>query len=233
MTPVSGDEKYRQSLAESHRGMALGLAKQLSVAYSLPGYVREEMESMALEGLAQAAARYDPSRGTAFSTFAYYRVRGAVLDGLRRMGLVRQQAAIRREASVDAILEASEPVRPATLEEAVADLADTLGEVAFLEAYFPTEVSARDADRIPDEDVPDTEEVAADREARRFLADALAGLDEREQRLMSLVYFQGWTLAEAGRQLGLSRSWACRIHRKAVARLRKKLEEQGISRGDF
>jgi RNA polymerase sigma factor FliA len=172
------------------------------------------------QGLLEARQRFDPSRGVRFSTFAYYRVRGAMLDGVRRQGWIRRSAYAKLKAleAADSVSEGegeSQARGPAAgVAERARAIDDVLAKISA--AYVLAAVGQA-------EDEPsDTPDDALEREQRRKLVkQSLDVLPERERTLVEAVYFGGATIEEAGAKLGLSKSWASRMHGKALERLKK------------
>jgi RNA polymerase sigma factor for flagellar operon FliA len=80
-------------------------------------------------------------------------------------------------------------------------------------------------DTLQDSTAPDPQAVAEHGEARQLLARAVEQLPEREKVVVSLYYFEGLTLAEIGRVLGVTESRICQLHTKAVLHLRTKLAD--------
>jgi RNA polymerase sigma factor for flagellar operon FliA len=76
---------------------------------------------------------------------------------------------------------------------------------------------------LPDAQAEDAEQVAEKREASTVVREALATLPEKERRLIELCYYGDKNLVEAGEVLGLSKSWVCRLHARAVNLLRDAL----------
>jgi RNA polymerase sigma factor for flagellar operon FliA len=182
----------------------------------------DDLRAWGQQGVLEAKARFDPARGVRFSTFAYYRVRGAVLDGVRKQGWIRRRAYAKLKA-----LEAADSVaEPASEAEATSastsaharavQLGDVLGKISA--AYLLAAVGQGE------ESAPETPEALVDAaELRDVVQRDLHKLPERERVLVHAVYFDGVTIEEAGVRLGLSKSWASRMHAKALERLRKSL----------
>jgi RNA polymerase sigma factor for flagellar operon FliA len=171
------------------------------------------------QGLLEARQRFDPSRGVRFSTFAYYRVRGAMLDGVRRQGWIRHSAYAKLKAleAADSLCEGEGEAQAqgaAGIAERARAIDDVLAKISA--AYVLAAVGQA-------EDQPsDTPESALEREQQRSVVkQSLDVLPERERSLVEAVYFGGATIEEAGAQLGLSKSWASRMHGKALERLKK------------
>ncbi len=215
------DRAYRRKLVEDHIGLARSVAAKTLRSLGLPGHLHEDVVSFANEGLAAAANRYDPSRGVAFSTFAYYRIRGAVFDGLRQMGAIRRRSRSKLAAQqgADLVLEqrltAGESA--GTLESAISELADTLADVAVTDVLSAGD---RDVETLAG-DGPGAEELAETAELSEVMRAALDRVPEKDRQILELLYFEGLSVTEAGRKLGVTRSWVSRMHAKAVERLRR------------
>lgn len=215
----------RSGLAERH----LDLAHRAAALYHprVRAHVeKEELVAMASLGLAEAARRFDASGGASFRTFAWYRVQGAILDGLRRAsslprGVWAQLTVLR--ATADYLEAQATRGDVARASAPAASTADKLGEVrAALGAirtmyvvaieHAPSEALASDAAQ------PDVQLARA--RTRERLAAALARLPAREAELLQKHYVEGKTLLDAGAELGLSKSWASRLHARAIDQLR-------------
>jgi len=195
----------------------------------------EELIALANAGLAEAAQRFDPGRGAAFSTFAWYRVQGSIVDGLRKSSqlprrvwakLVALRAAsdyLEHRAERDAGA-AQQGVQPATGADA---LAQVKSELAAIRTMYVTSLEAMtDAgfDRVDDKAIAAGETIDAHRTATKVRA-AIDALPAKEQALMKKHYWEGKNLLEAGAELGISKSWASRLHAQAVERLRTIIDD--------
>jgi RNA polymerase sigma factor for flagellar operon FliA len=194
----------------------------------------EELIALANSGLAEAAARYEPDRGAAFSTFAYYRIHGAILDGLRRSSnlprrvwakLVALRAASdylehRGEREAGAI-KAGTP--PATGADALAQVKQALSAIRTM--YVTSLEAMQDKGFDRSDDAPDAgAQLDRGRLAKKLLS-ALDALPEKERALMTKHYWEGKNLLEAGAELGISKSWASRLHAQAVDRLKALVDD--------
>ncbi len=215
------DRAYRQKLVEDHIALARSVASKTLRSLGLPGHLYEDAVSFANEGLAAAATRYDPSRGIAFSTFAYYRIRGAVFDGLRQMGAIRRRSRSKLAAQqgADLILEqrATAGESASTLEDAISELSETLAQVAVTDVLAAGD---KDVETLADDD-RNAEELAETSELSEVMRMALDRVPEKDREILEMLYFQGLSVSEAGRKLGVTRSWVSRMHAKAVERLRR------------
>lgn len=184
------------------------------------------------QGLLEAAERFDGRHGATFTTFAYYRVRGAIYDGLRGMGwLPRGEYARARfeeraaaylanlaERDMGAQAYGGSPARG--LEDDVRELAHALGGVA---AVFVTSLRLDKEQTLSSETVQPEERIER-REIEGTLRHALAIMPEKERRLIEMYYFEDKTLEEVGVKLGLSKSWTSRLHARAIDLLRRGFE---------
>lgn len=225
---LSQDERDR--LIEEHVSYARGLSLRVFRDLGEPTTVdADDLIAYGLRGLTEAAQRFDPTRGASFNTFAYYRIRGAVYDGLREIGwLNRSMARASAEAGMNEFLAnqadrergSSAPGKQST-EQIAADLAHTLDDLAtiFLTAMDGSEGNPEFAD----EGAPRADEQVEREQTETSLRRAIGTLEERERRLLELHYYQGLSLAEAGSRVGASRSWASRLHSKAINSLTQAL----------
>ena len=193
-----------EELIAQHRAMVVGLAGRLRRELALPGEL-DDLIAFGFGGLLEAERRYDPKRGVRFSTFAYHRVRGAMLDGVRSM------AAMPRRAHERSKLEdrAAPTAVPSAMDKAFARIS------ASLTAASP--IHEASGDEGPESALLRGESI------RRMLS-ALASLPERQRALLRGHYFEGRRLDEIAGELGISRSWASRLHSQALRTLRVALQ---------
>ena len=191
--------------------MLVSVGRELDVA-GLPGPRSDDLRQSAYEALTVAARGYDARRQVPFGAFARHRVRGAVIDGLAEAGGIPRRAYRRMRFDRGASdLLANWPDGPAGEGLATKDVRETL-RISYLLA----------TESEPEGERPDEAEISAGRRLmRQRIQTALGTLPDRERDLLEAHYFEGRSLADAGRSIGLSRSWASRIHRIALTRLRK------------
>src|SRR3954452_12500442 len=225
----------RDRLIQQHLGLVQSLArkvkKQITARIDF-----DDLVGYGSKGLIEAAERFDPSHGVAFTTFAYYRIRGAMLDGVRTMGWYSRAdyARYRAEERANEYLqnqadregaaraqnpEAAGPTRRDTA-EALAGIAEALSGVATIHI-----TSLEAASRVADESQPAPDAAVDTRRLSRRVREALTALPDKERQLMELYYFGEKNLEEAGAQMGLSKSWACRLHARAVDLLRRAMND--------
>ncbi len=223
---MPADPLDRKRLAERHLPLVKSLAAKL--ISQLPSHLAvEDLVGYGSRGLMEAAERYDPARGVAFSTFAHYRIRGAMFDGLRSMGGL-PRAVVRRHraaALADDYLENAQQREAGAdpVQRGRASTADTLRSLTEHVSGLTTIcLVSLDAEEAPDL-VDEQADAALERVNYTWLAPRIKGalekLPEKERRLVSDCYYGGMTIKEAGEKQGLSKSWACRVHARAVKKL--------------
>ena len=196
----------------------------------------DDLLSYGMLGLIEAADRYDPKYGANFMTFAYYRVRGAIYDGLRGMGWVSrtEYQKYRYEQHANDYLRTIAdyntlgPGRKSD-EDEVADIADA---VEGLVTIYVTALDAMEGFQIADESGVPVDESIEVQQARRLVAEAVEKLPEQERTLLTLYYYKELSLEEVGKHLGLSKSWTSRLHARAIEKLARLLKDLLDEYGD-
>ena len=226
------NEAQRGELIEAHRHLVWKAVRL--VWPRVQAHVdKDELVSLGDLGLVEAASRFDPGAGVRFSTFAWYRVQGAILDGLRRSSslprrvwtqLLALRAAgeyLEAQARREAAARAQGAGAPSTTEERLREVKDA---VAAVEAMYATAVAGGfDEEKHAAPEATDVRDDLARRQTHARITAAIAALPDRERALVEKHYFEGKNLMEAGAELGISKSWASRLHAQAVDRLRAAL----------
>ena len=186
-------------------------------------------------GLIDAAHRFDDSRGIKFETFAERRIRGAMIDALRKDAWPRGVRRVRRE------LEAAREKLRAQLghEPSLADLAQAVGSdekrlgktivrINTIESTSPfSNAESIDESQLPAVLVPaepERPDLQYERdEVRERVRGAIASLPPREQRVITLYYYNEVTMKDIGTELGVNESRVSQLHARAIRRLRDAL----------
>ena len=232
---MTGSQQDPQQLINECQGLVRSLAVGIH-RKSPPNIELDDLVAYGQVGLAEAAKDFDPTRGSRFSTYAYYRVRGAIYDGLSKMTWFSrsQYKKVRFEQMAGEVLCADEEQRESpsstTVETdmrwfrnvsralAVVHLATQIDDKRFAEAATPADPSA-----------PEPAAAAMGREISQKLHELIDALPEEAGKLIRATYFEGLTLQEAGERLGISRSWASRLHAKTIQRLARSLRLLGVA----
>jgi RNA polymerase sigma factor FliA len=208
----------RDELILAHLSLVRHVIGKLIVEFP-DGVDRENLEAAGTLGLVEAAGKFDPSRGTQFKTFAFARIRGAVLDELRRNCPLPQQT-LQLIARVRKAHEELPP--PVSLDALATAVGLSLEELeACLAAMQLTRMSYWDqaveesATRLNDrQSQPDA--LAEQEEQKQILAQAIEALPERERLAVTLYYLEDLRLKEIGEALGLSESRVSRVLNAAL-----------------
>ncbi len=185
----------------------------------------EELESFGHEGLLSAARGFDPEKGVPFRRWANLRIRGAILDGVRANGGLprRVYQTLRAVEASDRMREALEEEHAAapvaTAEAADARLSQTLSGMAMAMAAGFLAPSTEGLERIEDRENDSPEQATAHAELLGIVRRAIAARPEAERKLLERHYFDGVSFDEAAREIGLSKSWASRLHARAIEAL--------------
>lgn len=190
---------------------------------------REDLIAYGMVGLLQAWRRYDPSSAAAFTSFAFHRVRGAMIDGCRKEGWAPRERKATKPKAIAAANDYMEAQREAnqslpasgSLTESIERVASTVGDVLTIFFLEHSELAQLDVT----EDSPQHEALAREDVQKRLLA-AIAQLDESEQRVIKRHHFYEDSLTEIAQTLGVSTSWCSRIHARALKKLRDVLLTQ-------
>lgn len=216
----------------------IGLVKRIAchLAARLPSSVEfDDLMQSGMIGLLEAAGNFDATRGASFDTYAGIRIRGAMLDEVRKLDWTPRSVhqKFRQVSKAMRDIEARTG-RPAEAREIAAGLGITIDEYhkVLRDAagcrLFSLEESAEDDDHGKNLQGADTEtpEQAFDRtQFRTQLADAIRRLPERERLVLSLYYERELNLKEIGAVLEVSESRVCQIHGQALIRLRSMVEK--------
>ena len=188
-----------------------------------------ELESFGREGLLDAARRYDPARGVPFRAYARYRVRGAITDGVRslarlprrlhaRLAALDAGARVSEGAAEDVLGGPPPPGSPADAELALG--AHLAAMVTAMTVGLVCEPGiGEEGEAVPVDRHGTPEERVADAELLALVRDAIRGLPFEEGELVRRHYLEGERFDLVAAELGLSKSWASRLHTRAMGRL--------------
>ena len=234
--PRTADDTARDAILRQHLGLVYHVAQQLVHARANDVEL-DDLVSAGTLGLIDAFEHFDTSRGLAFSTFAAPRIRGAMLDELRRLDRVPRSVR-RKTRQLDGATTALAGVLGR--EPGHAELADGLGiDLATLWRWQAERESTHvmsidgaphgtDGGRAGGEwlagqtgdEIADSITLAQE---AALLRDALLEIPEQERTVLSLYYFEELKLNDIGRILEVSESRVSQIRSKAIQRLRRRL----------
>ena len=198
----------------------------------------EDLLSFGVFGLLDAVEKFDPSKGFVFQTYAIPRIRGAILDELRKCDWYSRSAR-EKVQKLNRIMEKTLREKGEIRDEWI------MAEMGIDEAeyYEIQELASRgyitsldDTTPLDDGEVTVEATLADEREGiserldeeseQQELAEALSQLPDRERNMLSLYYYEGLNLKEIGKVLGVTESRVSQIHGKALSMLRAILREK-------
>jgi RNA polymerase sigma factor for flagellar operon FliA len=193
----------------------------------------QDLISYGREGLLDAARRFEAERGVPFRAYANFRVRGAIIDGVRAMSRVPRRV-YERVGALAAASRVSEgtledlqvPEAPgagaAQAERALAEHLAAMATAMTLGLLSPT-VRGDEGEPTPLELAPSPEDALGRAELLQAVREAVGDLPDDEATLIRRHYFHGERFDQVAEELGLSKSWASRLHTRAIRRLTKRL----------
>jgi RNA polymerase sigma factor for flagellar operon FliA len=204
------------------------------------GLDREDAMSYGIEGLIQAVDGFDESRGTSFASFAVRRIRGSILDAVRRQDpLPRSLRRSTRVIDHTAQELATQLGRWPTPKEIAIRLGTTAREVLSIQQHASSrfvslehvlqegagEGGAQKWDPADGNERDDPATAAEHRASLSLLREAVGCLNERDKAILRLRYAESRPFHEVGRILGLSESRVCQLHKRILRQLRRQLAE--------
>ena len=193
----------------------------------------EDLVSCGVIGLMDAIERYDHSRGVKFETYAYFRIRGEIIDQMRKSDWIpkniRMQA--KKIEQTMTLLEDKLGKQPSDQEIAdhmsikIEDIQKIMGQSHSLSVVSLDEhlLDATSSSALVADKTESPERLAVDNEMREVLTKAIETLPDKEKIVLSLYYFEEMNLKEIGAVLGVSESRVSQIHTKALFRMKNKL----------
>jgi RNA polymerase sigma factor for flagellar operon FliA len=194
----------------------------------------EDLMQAGMMGLLEAAQNYATGRGASFETYAGIRIRGAMLDALRKLDWAPRSVHRKARAAAQALREvevlrggeANESEVAAHMGVSLAEYQRIIQDTLGCQLLRLNDADGEDSalDRLPD-NAPNPEASALDDSLRQAIIDAIELLPERERLVLSLYYEQELNLKEIGAVLQVTESRVCQLHGQALLRLKSQLTE--------
>lgn len=198
----------------------------------------EDLVGYGMLGLMDAINKFDESRGMKFSTYASIRIKGSMIDEIRKNSPISKGAMDKLNRYNEAVENLQRNLmREPTDDEIARELKIAVIEVSEIEGYinYISLVSLEDIlfsedDEMPlmgmieDRKSPSPEMALEEKEEIEYLMKALDTLNEKDRTVLSLYYYEGLTLKEIGKVLEVSESRVCQLHSRAILHLRKALK---------
>lgn len=206
---------------------------------------RDDLVSQGLMGLLDAIEKYDPARESSFSSYAYRRIRGAMVDSIRALSFsprsvndrIKQYRAVEEK-----LLALGEDITELRMAEelglSLGQVRDVLGHMAFrsivsLDRVLFSEEGEEVAvsQVIGCDNTRDPSQALEDEELKRSLARALDELPERDRMMLNMYYVEELTLREIAAVFGVTEGRVSQLHSRAITRLRSSLGENLAQKG--
>jgi RNA polymerase sigma factor FliA len=219
-----------EDLVMAHLGLVKRVALHLKAR--IPAFMElDELIQVGMIGLLEASRAFDPVKGIEFENFAHSRVRGAMLDEVRRLSfLPRSAVAFNKEHNTTVHALAAELGRTPTQAEIAEYMGKDLeefhkerGKAKRFETYS-MEVVTEEVMTIADDTSQQPEVIVEEAQFMDAVTDAISQLPEREQLVMQLYYVEEFNLKEIGETLGVSESRVSQILSSVVKKLRGTLK---------
>ncbi|WP_349410522.1 FliA/WhiG family RNA polymerase sigma factor [Pseudalkalibacillus sp. SCS-8] len=236
------DKESCEALLEMHLPLVQYHVQRIAVG--LPRNVnKDELRSHGLMGLYDAINKFDPSRDLKFDTYASFRIRGAILDGLRREDWLPRSLR-EKTKKIEMTIERleQERMRSVSAQEVAEEIGLPEEEIltimseSFMANILSIDEENKDSDAnekigytIEDKKVDTPESLMLTSELHHHLTEVIDDLNEKEQLVVSLFYYEELTLTEIGEVLNLSTSRISQIHSKALFKLRNVLNKYLVS----
>jgi RNA polymerase sigma factor for flagellar operon FliA len=221
----------QQKLAQNEQiAMHLPLVKRIALHLlaRLPSSVElDDLQQAGLLGLLSAVRSYSPDQGASFETYAGIRIKGAMLDELRKLSWAprsvhekaRRMATAVREVEARNNGQASDAEIAEELEVSLEEYHSMLAETASCQLLFIEDAGVEEDQEVDD----DPASMMEDERFRSALVEVIEQLPERERLVMALYYQEELNLKEVGLVLEVSESRVSQIHSQALTRIRAKM----------
>lgn len=225
--------ELREQIIMEYAGLVKIVAGRLSI-YLGYNVEYDDLVGYGIFGLIDAIDKFDNEKGVKFETYASLRIRGAILDQIRKMDWIPRTLR-QRQKKIDSAYQKLETAsgREATEEELAAELEISTEELESwqnqmkisglisLDEYM--EQGEGKVEIITSEDYVQPERVIERGELKRILLETLKNLTEKEQKVILLYYYDELTLKEISKILEVSESRISQLHTKALQKMKKKL----------
>jgi RNA polymerase sigma factor for flagellar operon FliA len=197
----------------------------------------EDLVSYGMIGLMDAMSKYDKNKGMKFSSYASIRIKGAIIDEIRKCRPISKGAMDKLNRYNEAVEELQRKFfREPSIDEIAKHMNLSINEIGEIENYINyisivslENIIFSDGEDmtimgiIEDKNSPSPEQSYEKDEEVEMLSKAIEGLKEKDRTVLNLYYYEGLTLKEIGTVLNVSESRVCQLHSRAIRKLREKM----------
>jgi RNA polymerase sigma factor FliA len=228
---MSSEQRHPDELVFGHQGLVKAIAR--GIHRSFPSFIElDDLIGYGQLGLTQAARDFDPQRGIQFSTFAYYRIRGAILDGANQMNWLKRTtvagSGYERMGGDVLANDAADSAAAAGRPDDARWLSGVGGKLAMVFFLSQAGEDGQASAEVADDQAQMPLESLLDDELKQSLRIAIDDLPPDARQLIRGTYFEGKTLKDAGEALGISKAWASRLHARALEQLARGLKRAHV-----
>ena len=232
---VSRDPRLKDEIVKRFLPLVRYVASRMSVKFHA-GLDFDDILSFGALGLLDAVDRFEPERGFTFQTYAVPRIRGAILDELRRYDWISRSGREKLqkfERTLEEIAKTNGRTDDKSLmsamnmnEQSYKDLLEIASRsyVVSLDDVLALEDGDMQREDTIEDESPGALEIIEQGEEIESVVEALQKLPERERTLLSLYYYEGLTLKEIGLVLGVTESRVSQLHGRALSLLRAEMK---------
>lgn len=207
-----------------------------------PGVEYEDLISFGILGLIDAIEKFDPSKGLKFETYATLRIKGSIIDELRKISWIPKSAFSKLNMLNKAREELEFKLNREPTDDEISDFTGmTSVEIKNIESYVnyisiisleeilfkSDEEDIKLKSFVKDSTSPQPEKLIEEKEKNKVLKEAIEMLSEKDKLILQLYYFEKLTLKEIGKVLNISESRVSQLHSRAIIRLRENLKKLG------
>lgn len=241
-TPVSNDRQVpsREKLILKYLPYVKRIVNRIAI-HLPPNVDTEDLMNVGVIGLIQAIDRYDETRDNKFTTYAAFRIRGAVLSELRSRDYLSRSSRKKIRELENMVLKLEQKFDREVEDEEVADAMNIeldelyqikqMSSISFISFEELGYSSARDKQKLARGLMENDEDILARaglKELQSALAEAIGELPEKEKLVLSLYYTDELTMKETGEVIGVTESRVSQLHSQAILRLRSKLRKKKL-----
>jgi RNA polymerase sigma factor FliA len=230
---VQAREDERERIVEEFTPVIKHLAYKVSRGYEDDALI-EDLISAGVMGLLEAMEKFDAQRGIKLNTFAYLRIRGAMIDELRSKDWFPRSARSKAKKIEGVIRKLENRLGRYPREEEVAEalsmdldqylvMLKDYGNLSVISIEDLAEVSGDDREKIVQyamEEGDSPEEIAELREMEEMLGKEIERLPEKQRLVLSLYYHEDMNMKEIARTLGITEARVCQIHSQSILNLK-------------
>ncbi|MEH7107161.1 MULTISPECIES: sigma-70 family RNA polymerase sigma factor [Bacillaceae] len=244
------DSLLQENLIKQYGHLVEQMANKLSMTIPQRIIPKDDLVGLGYIGLIEAIQKFDYSKGYQFETYGLWRIKGAMLDGIRKMDWIPRGLRDKAKALNNAYRHLEQTLMRSPSEEELSQFLNiSLEEVdhtmaavslsTMLSLNEPVNANEDEGkqqsrvDQICDDSIKPHESNLQKEEFRKLIAASIDKMPEKERLVVSLLYYEGLSQVEISEILGVTKGRISQIHSQAILRLRRSFEDKGFSLDSF